>query len=237
MRTRRLLGLGLQILGLLTLAGALLAAAALLTAGLWLRVEDPLRPAEAIVVLAGDARRPLYAADLYHQGLAGVIYLSNSRHQTDPVLDPIMKKLGYPDLSPAELYTEILKLRGVPATALRRFGGGHISTLEEAEALRTALPEKNATLIVVTSPFHCRRAKRILESVLPEATVIMRPMPYESFKGRWWTDRDSAIKVLVEAAKTVFYHLGLAFRSTDNEAERGGNAASGPVRLKGLEVQ
>ncbi|MBW1742529.1 MAG: YdcF family protein, partial [Deltaproteobacteria bacterium] len=112
-------------------------------------------------------------------------------------------------------YKEILLKKGVPEEAISFFSQGHVSTVEEAESLRKDLGGKPTKLLVVTSPYHTRRAKAIFGDVLPNADIRVVATPYENFDPQWWTDKNSAIAVVLETVQTIYYHLGGAFRSTD----------------------
>lgn len=215
---KRLVARMLQALGLATLLAAVAFAGLLYTASRWLVVSDPLRPADAIVPLAGNLTRIVHAVELQHQGLAPFIYLSKARHKPDPVLDPLLARLGYPRYSQEEFLQKVMAAQNVPAGSFAIFGSGHVSTVEEAEALRLAIGDAPRTLILITTPFHTRRAKAVFGKILPQATILMAPCPYEEFAEKWWTDRDAAIQAVLEMAKTLYYSLGFAFRSTDNAA-------------------
>lgn len=215
---KRLVARLLQALGLATLLAAVAFAGLLYTASRWLVVSDPLRPADAIVPLAGSLTRMVHAAELFHQGLAPRLCLSRAQVKIEPTLHELLRKLGYPEYTQEEMFDRIMAIGGVPRGAYAIFGSGHVSTVEEAEALRVALGETNATLILVTAPFHTRRAKVVFERILPRATILVTPSPYEEYAEKWWTDRDAAIQAVLEMAKTLYYSLGFAFRSTDNAA-------------------
>ena len=65
-------------------AAVALAAFALMEAGAWLVLEDPLQPADAIVVLGGGAPfRAMEAAKLYNQGWAHQVWLTQGSRLSD----------------------------------------------------------------------------------------------------------------------------------------------------------
>lgn len=194
--------------GAVSLAVALAGAAVLLTAGWWLPVEDELKPADAIVQLAGDPRRSPYTADLYLKGLAPVIYTGRPVNDPDPLCE-----LGLPCQPEEERTHEALLRKGVPDEAIKLYGNGLMSTVDEGEHLARLLPPEAKTVIVVTSPYHCRRSKIILSRLLPGRELLFTSPPYERFEHRWWTDQNSARHVIIEAAKFLFYFVGTPFRS------------------------
>jgi len=55
----------------------------------------------------------------------------------------------------------------------------------------------------------------IFNDVFPQAKICVVPDPYEKISGKWWTNRNVAIKVVLETVKSLFFKLGGAFRSTD----------------------
>lgn len=206
---RRLLGALLRLWGLLCLLGLLLGGGLLATAGLWLPAEDEAKPADAIVVLAGDVRRSVHGADLYLQGLAPAVYLGR------PFYDPPepLCSLGLPCPRQEDEMQTVLSIKGVPPGAVHVYGDELLSTVEEAEALARALPAEARTILVVTSPSHSRRAKVVLARQLPGRELVMSPSPHERFERQWWTHQGSAKAVVLELAKFAQYYLGQPFRT------------------------
>ncbi|OGR38961.1 MAG: hypothetical protein A2051_03310 [Desulfovibrionales bacterium GWA2_65_9] len=206
---KRHLALFLQAVGALTLLGLVIGGALVLTAGWWLRMDDAPKKADAIVILAGDVHRAIFAADLYHQGLAPVILLGRAHPgDRDALCD-----LGFPCYTQEESMERVLRAKGVPPGVLKLYGQDHMSTVEEAESLDRELGPKPRTLLVVTSPNHCRRAKMILSGILGQHELIMSPTPYQRFDTLWWRHQGSSGAVVSEVAKFVFHFLGTPFRS------------------------
>lgn len=206
---RKALGFLLKVWGGLSLLAVLLGGALLLTAGWWLPVNDELKPADAIVLLGGDPRRAVHAADIYLQGLAPAVYTCRPLNEPQ---EPLCG-LGLPCEREEERSLQALLLKGVPREAVLLYGQDVRSTVDEGEHLARLLPPQAKTIIVVTSPHHCRRAKLILSRLLPGRELIFSPPPYERFEPKWWTDQTSARHVLIESAKFLFYFTGRAFRS------------------------
>ena len=109
----------------------------------------------------------------------------------------------------------LLKELGAQAAQLEPFGDGHISTMEEVEALKAHLNGQTPRILVVTSPYHARRTKMIFEEILPECTVSIIVTDEGAFKQKWWKDQVSAQNLIMELAKTMHYITGGVFRSTD----------------------
>jgi uncharacterized SAM-binding protein YcdF (DUF218 family) len=174
---RRLFRFVLQTIGLLTVIGIVLAGIGALLAPRLLQVEDTLEKADYIVPLAGDWHRYIKAAELYKAGLAPKILLSNSRVGKPNRLTKLREEMGIPRTDPREFRARLLAHLGVPGNAIDAFGEGHISTVEEAEALRGFLKGKPARFILVTSPYHTRRARMIFRNVMPDPTFMVTAPP------------------------------------------------------------
>ena len=201
-----------QTLVFLAFLCILLGGVGFLFAGEWLVLNESLAKSDAIVLLSGGMARPLYGADLYLKGYAPLIYVSRPKVD-EQVLQ--VEELGIHIPRNEELYKEILLKKGVPEEAITFYSQGHVSTVEEAESLRKVVGDGPIKLLVVTSPYHTRRAKAIFTDVLPNAEIRVVATPYERFDPQWWTDKNSAMAVILETTQTLYYHLGGAFRSTD----------------------
>lgn len=192
----------------LALAAAVVVAPVLVFAAKWLPDTAKPESADAIVVLAGDVRRALYAGDLFNQGYAPLILVSRPiRTPRDKVLD----SFEIPAPRAEEIDMQILRRKGVPAERIAFFGEASISTYEEALALRKRFAGQSPTLLVVTSPYHTRRAGIVLRRDLPDAKVVMVATAYEEFPERWWASQDAARDLLLELAKLAYYAAGGRF--------------------------
>lgn len=182
----------------------------LLTAGHWLQMADSPARADALVVLGGNFSRPAYAAELYQLGLAKKVYVSRVyRKKSERVLD--QNHIEYP--REEEVYKAVLRKKGVPADAIEYYGNELLSTSQEAETLAAQLGAGPGTLLVVTSPYHVRRARMVFDDAFPNWDVRVVATPLESLPAAWWTDQESARQVFMELPKIVFYLLGGKFRS------------------------
>ena len=202
-------------LGALTLFTLVVSFGMLLFAGLWMDVNDEPIKADFILPLAGNDNRLISAAELYKQGYAPTILMSNAIVFPHTRLDRLKRKMGYPQYSRTQYQTLILQTLGADSAKLEAFGNGHISTVEEAEALKKHLNGKKASLLIVTSPYHARRAKMIFEKILPDCRIAVTTTEEGAFERSWWKDQVSAQNLILEFAKTMHYILGGAFRSTD----------------------
>ena len=178
----------------------------------WLREQSAPTAADAVVVLAGPTERALYAAELFKAGYAHQILVSRpAREQSLLVLDKL--GIAFPQMD--EIYREVLVRSGVPADRIRFFGSGSTSTYEEAKALADLTRDTRPALLVVTSPYHVRRAAMILHGAegLAAARIVVVGTPYESFPARWWTSQDAARNLLLELVKIAFYRMGGRFEA------------------------
>ncbi|HVO57087.1 MAG TPA: YdcF family protein [Dongiaceae bacterium] len=124
-------------------------------AGESLVVEDTLERSDAIIILSDDnfyGDRATRAAEVYRQNLAPVVVASGVRLR--------------PFAGIAELMTHDLVERGVPRERILPFPQDADNTREEAEALKKLIQEKSwKSVIVVTSNYHTRRARYIVEKI------------------------------------------------------------------------
>jgi uncharacterized SAM-binding protein YcdF (DUF218 family) len=176
--------------------------------------EKPIK-ADYILPLAGNRHRLIKAAQLYNSGYAPIILISNAIKYPPSKLTQLKWEIGYPKYTNEQLNALLLKKLGAQSAILEPFGNGHISTVEEVEALKAHLNGKTPRILVVTSPYHARRAKMIFEEMLPDCTVSITVTDEGAFKKRWWKDQVSAQNLVMEFAKTMHYLMGGVFRSTD----------------------
>ena len=207
----------LQAIGLLAVAGAIAAATAFFFLAPLLQVEERVERADFILPLAGDGHRIVRAAELYRDGIAPTVLLSIDHRPPPTRVQEIAAGMGYAPPEPREFQRKLLAHLGVPGAAVVPFGDGHISTVEEAEALKRHLGGRRATVVLVTSPSHTRRAKMIFERTLPNVRWLIAMPPEGRLPARWWTSRESALNAVLEATKLAHYWMGGAFRAADAE--------------------
>jgi uncharacterized SAM-binding protein YcdF (DUF218 family) len=195
-----------------TLAACVLAFAAMLPfAGRLLVAEDPLRKADAIVVLSGaPVERWLEAADLYHEGFAPRLVLSPGR--TDYAAR-LARDRGIHLMTEAEIVRDALGQLRVPQDAVIVMPGSMDNTADEAHASRVLAEQNGWTrLIVVTSKYHSRRTRFAFRREFRDTrmAIIVRPSRYdEANPARWWRSRNDIRSVVYESEKLLLYRLGL----------------------------
>jgi uncharacterized SAM-binding protein YcdF (DUF218 family) len=179
--------------------------------GSYLYAEDPLQRADAICVLAGTRmERPLEAADLYLQGWARHIVLTEETPDSGIVT---LERRGFDFPSNAEIARDIMVRLGVPSTAIEILQEIHDSTAHEANSLRRiAVARGWKRIIVVTSKFHTRRGGFAIRRELKGSgtDVIMRGSRYDSADPvHWWRTRAGVRNAINETQKLAAYALGV----------------------------
>jgi uncharacterized SAM-binding protein YcdF (DUF218 family) len=165
-------------------------------------VSDDLAPADAIVVLGGGVNvRPFAAAELYRQGYASKILVSNT------ILNRA-ERLGFVPSDNQLNWNVLLKL-GVPPSAITTFGDNLSSTYDEAEAVRAwALKSQAKRVILPTDVFATRRTRWIFDRQLSPIgiDVIVRAFPAPNYElAGWWRDRQGLRDFNNEVLKYLYY--------------------------------
>jgi uncharacterized SAM-binding protein YcdF (DUF218 family) len=178
--------------------------------GAWLRVEDSLERADAIVVLAGGTpRREATAAALWREGWAPRIIISRPFERPDlrELID-----LGIRRFDLQGEAREALKTYGVPADRIIAIPDISRTTEPELALVRDAARAHDyRRLILVSSPEHTRRVKIIwsrLSPAGPHAIVVpaRELFPFED----WWRRRRAAESVLHEYLGHLVLALGIS---------------------------
>jgi uncharacterized SAM-binding protein YcdF (DUF218 family) len=202
---------GLWILVLITAAvGLYLERDPVLTrAGSALVRSDPLAPADAIVILAGETPlREIEAADLYLAKYAPRVLLTL---ETDEQALDLLRARGIPFESDNERRATLVRLLGVPDSAVTWLDDARAtSTKSEAELVRNWVVKNRARrIIIVTSSYHTTRASMIFRCVLRDldVQVLARPAARDPFRpDGWWRDRDQLRNGVFEWQKLLFYY-------------------------------
>ncbi len=180
----------------------------------WLRGSDQPVSAQGIIILAGPPSRSFYAAELYNQGYAKGVYV------TRPVREDwykLLDDLGVYFPATEQMQKDVLLKKGVPAEHIHVVGDICKSTVDEAEVANSVFKGKDCNILVVTSPYHVKRAQMIFHNKMGQCRFKVLATPYEAFPRKWWTDQDGARNVLLEVTKIVFYKLGGRYRNSKEE--------------------
>lgn len=151
----------------------------------WLIRQDEVQSADVIISLSGDAycQRELKAAELYQKGLAQTVVVSG--YPYGPALDTSTASKAY-----------LLGL-GIPTSAVITSAEG-INTRIEAKLITTLMRKQGwHSAIIVTSPFHTRRAHFTFQQAAPDLTFYSVPTPAQPPEWQpvnWWKRRgDSSV--------------------------------------------
>jgi uncharacterized SAM-binding protein YcdF (DUF218 family) len=184
---RRMLGLSAALVALWCMLPSVLN-----TAARQLMRTDPLEPADAIAVLGGDSLgiREGHAAELYHHGYGRKLIIS-----------------GLPFAwggNTGDAKRRFLNCRGVPDEAILVLPVAW-NTRSEASNLQAMMVAQGwHSMIIVTSPYHARRALFTIERRVPEPSNLkfysspVPARPPEWQPERWWTRRRDVFKTVRE---------------------------------------
>ncbi len=170
----------------------------LMLIGNFLAVEDALRPADVIHVIAGEDYRTEYAIQLYKNGYGKTLFFTG----------------GWCEIhhySHGEHAKGMSLAQGVPPAAIAFDDSGVTSTYMEAERLKEWVarsPYPVQSIIVVSDPFHMRRVRWTYRRVFGEQIQVrMAPVPFQltPYQRTWWKDPGSRQNVREEYSKLVYY--------------------------------
>ncbi|HXM33543.1 MAG TPA: YdcF family protein [Pyrinomonadaceae bacterium] len=173
-------------------------------------VEAPLEHADAIAVLSGSAvirERAQFAAQLYKEGRAPKIILTNDNHQGSWSSAEQRNPFYY------EQAADLLAGAGVPRAAIEILPQPVSGTDEEASLLRRYAEEHQLkSILVVTSAYHSRRALWTLRQVFANTgitvgLIAVPPGNQAPSPATWWLHIRGWQMVAGEYAKMVYYRL------------------------------
>jgi uncharacterized SAM-binding protein YcdF (DUF218 family) len=187
------------------------AACAFPFAGRFLVVEDPIRPADAIIVLGGiRGGRWLEALDLFEEKVAPRIVLSSDRSE-GAEFESLKRGVQIPRT--ADHVRDAMIRLGVPEDAVEVFRYHVDNTAQEADTARVLARERGWNhLLIITSKYHTRRARFAFERSFRASGVqiSVRSTRYDPSAPRtWWMHRYDARWVFMELPKLLIYRMGL----------------------------
>ncbi|MGB7620204.1 MAG: YdcF family protein [Pseudolabrys sp.] len=198
----------LQGIGLFTIIAAVAGIIVFFELANLLQYENKPAKADFIFPLVGNVQRLEKAAQLYNKRFASKILLSNEIGRLAQTVAQSSNMQS--DSSALQLNT--LAAAGVSPKDLIQFGENLASTAEEAEALRTFLSDRSATILLVTSPYEALRAKIIFERTLPNVKWLIVCAVEERLPRQWWRDKTASQIALTEVAKILFFLSGGVYR-------------------------
>lgn len=172
----------------------------LMLIGNFLIVEDTLKPADVIHVIAGDDYRTDYAIQLYKQGYGKTLFFTGGWCA--------FHEYNHGEHAEARSLTQ-----GVSLNAIAYDDSTVTSTYMEAEKLKAWIedsPYPIRSVIVVSDPFHMRRIRWTYRKVLGNGIEVrMAPVPFEQtpYIRQWWTNSESLGYVRDEYEKLAYYVL------------------------------
>ena len=154
--------------------------------GNFLIVNEEPQKADVIIVLSGGSERLPYGARLYQSGYADKVLISGESAR----IPRLPSSMGIPESS--------LLLEGQSTT-----------TFENAKySLKIVQAHGYKSAIVVTSPYHTRRASIIFAQVFKGIKLTICPVPYDpAMTSNWWKDSGSARFVISEYLKLGWHYL------------------------------
>lgn len=182
--------------------------------GGFLASEDALAPADMVVIsIACERDGALEAAALYREGISRQVVLFSWLHVTTEA-DIASWKLGVPRCQTSTEAAEmILRLSGVPESAILRLTEEVDGTGSEVRAVARLVRERKATsLLFLTLRNHTARARWLLERELPAGVrlAVRSPRLDEYDPATWWRTREGSRDVLNE-----YLHWGSALLPVD----------------------
>jgi uncharacterized SAM-binding protein YcdF (DUF218 family) len=171
----------------------------LLFAGVLLIDAEPPAPADAIIVLAGNAPDRLpWAEELRNQGYANLIVVSDEPVHTHG-LETTWRALHAAGVSAPELPDFALVVLSDPPPE---------STIDEARRDAELLQARGLhSALLVTDAFHSRRAWLLFRAAFAHRGLTVRSVPAsdELDLAHWWAHPLTARRVTEEWAKLVYY--------------------------------
>ena len=180
--------------------------------GHWLVREDSLQRANAIAVLSGGfPGHVLEAADLYRQGYAKEIWLTNPGGDT-----PELKSTGIHFPGEADFNFQVLCRQGVPARAIRVLDGPMLNTADELDVISGLLQkQKQTAVIVVTDKPHTRRVRTLWNQFdAARGKAIVHGVNSDDFDPYgWWKSIEDTRQVIHEMLGIINVWAGLPMRT------------------------
>jgi len=164
-------------------------------AGFFLSPQDPLEKADAIIVISGGEtrQRVAEAVDLFHEGWAPLLVMSGAARDEKVSNAVVMRQIAVSlGVSKDKILTE----------------ESAANTLDNAKFVRDIITDKKFTkIILVTSPYHQRRASLAFAKYLKGLPVkIINHSSTDSMwrKNGWWQDDWARYLTLSELQKTIY---------------------------------
>ena len=180
-------------------------------AGIWLAKANDPGHADAMILLMGSiSDRVLQTADLYHENVAGKVWIVEEGMGAYRILE----ERGVQIISNTTQVLDALITLGIPADSIVILPGDASSTRMEAEITRDYLVTRSGidTLLLVSSADHTRRAFKIFEAAFSPfeepVALYCSPSSYTDFNAeKWWRRRNDIQDVIMEYIKLANFVL------------------------------
>lgn len=184
------------VIWLAVIAGLLVVAAGLAFYGLgfWLSPQSKLQKADAIVAISGGdtAARTAEAVQLYRQKWAPRIIFSGA------ALDPH-------SVSNARVMAGLAEAQGVPTAAILLEEQSTSTETNATDVARLVRQNGYHSIILVTSPYHQRRASILFHRAMPGVIIINHSsIDLNWRRSRWWATTYSRQLTFSEAQKAIY---------------------------------
>lgn len=203
--TRRL------ILASVLLVAVIAGVIAFRNAGKWLVREDPLAPADAIVVLSGGMPyRAEGAADLYREKYAPEVWVTTPESPAQR-----LSEMGIRFVGEEEYSREVLTHQGVPAGAVRLLPDEIVNTEQEIDEIAREMQLRaKYHIIIVTSAPHTRRVRALWSRIAPsnESATIEAASEDPFDADHWWGNTRDTYAVVREFMGLMNAWAGLTVR-------------------------
>ena len=190
-------------------AGCLLAipasrSAVLASFGQFLAADDPLQPADIIVVaIDADGAGVLEAADLVRAGIASRVAVFTD--PPDPDIDREFLRRGVPYED--EAARSVRQLASLGIGHVERIPRAVAGTEDEGTVLPGWCDEHHfRTVVVVAMKDHCRRIRRVMRRAMHDHStgVLVHGARYSPFNpDRWWLTRGGLRTGIIEMEKLM----------------------------------
>ncbi len=177
-------------------------------AGNWLVVADKPVKADAIVVLMGAVHERIpEAVNLYKAEFASQLIFPDDYEDSPPEVGPDGSLLHNDAAKARRLSNQF----NIPDSLINIVKGPAINTQAEAEIIAAYLEHHPGmdSLLLVTSPYHSRRASFIFRNEFSSKglniTLISVPSRYSTFNpGQWWQSANDRSTVFLEYTKIAY---------------------------------
>lgn len=164
--------------------------------GWYLSPQDPLAKTDAIVVISGgdNDARIAKGVQLYKEGWAPALVFSGAAASGNVSNAKAMERIALRD--------------GVPVSAM--LIEENSKTTEENAQFTAELLKQNGikSFILVTSPYHQRRAYELFKKYYPEATIVNQSAIDSSWRKKgWWQNNVARFLTLGELGKNAILYL------------------------------